>query len=277
MEPSTPTRIFTAITMLIVATLMLAACGGASSASLQTSSAQTQSSPQLQANSTPAPTALVRKADFGAWSYFAQRMGHDTIRPFGGNQINPGDIYATVNYKSDTADQVRSYVDANRSQLPKVEAMSGKVEVRITFRNYLQPDQFRNWVKTYNLSQPWSLMRAIDDPQKGNGYITMSITPTQDDPDPLPQFYMNFHLSGLKDHHPGAVFKGVYFTRGWVDAGQLAAIVSDTNVYFVDVTPNLVRMDLAANGIDGGDKADVTVEPDTPFHTMELVGLDQFK
>ncbi len=270
--------------VLLVALVATAGCDTSSPAGQQSQSAsiqptmQTGTKPTAQANPTYAAPAPLRKADFGAWRYSAQKMGTDTIQPFGGKQINPGDVFAKVNYNSDTADGVRSYVAANRNQLQKVVNAGGQAEAWITFRNYVAPNDFRAWVKAHGLSNPQSQMRAIDETKDvSNKYITMQIGPRADDPDPLPQVYMNFYTGVQADHNPQAVMKAVYFTRASVDAKELPAIASDPNVYLVDVTPDLVRMDLAANGVQNADKADVEVEPVSPMYVMEKVGLDQFK
>ncbi len=263
-------------TLLTAATLMLASCDSSQLASQRNQSANTQ--PAQQATPTYTAPTLVRKANFGTWWYFAQKMGSDTITPFGGTQIKPGDVFAKVNYKNDTATDVRAYAATNRSQLQKVVDAGGQTEAWITFRTYVSANDFRAFVKSHRLSNPQSQLRAIDETKSAdNKYITMQIGPRADDPDPLPQVYMNFYQGIQSDHNPNAIFEGIYFTRAWVDAQELAAIANDPKVYFIDITPNLVRMDLAANGIENADKVDVEVEPANPFYTMELAGLDQFK
>ncbi len=264
------------ITAMLVMTIALLACDSTNppARSAQTQPTQVQSKPQSQATPTYTTPTLVRRADFGAWSYAAQRMGNDTITPLGGKQINPGDVFAKVSYKYDTADDVRRYAEANRSGLQKVRDVGGQAEVFITFRTYVQSDQFRTFVKTYGLQEPWSAVRTITDPTVPNGYGSiMGVHPVGNDPDPLPASTIDDYLNAAG--HP--TLKGVFFTRAWVDAKELSAIASDPSVYFVDITPDLVRMDLAANGVENADKVDVEVEPNTPFHTMELAGLDLFK
>ena len=68
---------------------------------------------------------------------------------------------------------------------------------------------------------------------------------------------------------------GVSFTRAWVDSSRLPAIANDPLVYLADVTPNVVRTDLAKAGV--ADAGTTAIEVDTPFPAMEHFGLDSFK
>jgi hypothetical protein len=52
----------------------------------------------------------------------------------------------------------------------------------------------------------------------------------------------------------------VYATHAWVAAKQLTALAVDPSVYYIDLTANAVRDDLAKAGIAGADQAVV----DTP-------------
>ncbi len=279
MKTSFSIRGLLVVVAMLSTVLIAVACDSAATGNSPAMAAQTQPSPQtqtslpVQSSLNYTPPTMIRKADFGSWHYAAQRMGNDNMKPDGGKQINPGDVFAKVGYSYESADGIRNYAAANRSQLQKVVVAGGQAEVWITFHSYLAPDQFRAWVKAHGLSRPWTLMRAIN--AASNDYITMGIQPDAGEIDPLPPQTLQFSMSSATSH--GGVFKGIYFTRSWVDAKELPAFASDPNVYILDLTPSLVRMDLAAHGVQNTNQVDVEVEPNSPMWTMEHVGLDQFK
>ena len=307
-----PTIALPGLTLLTALMLLtLASCDSQTSYST-VQAAQTYPSPQPTYRSihqpgkiTPIPDQLVRTVNFGTWSYTAHKGGSGVGAVLGGIVIDYGDVYGGVAYDNRSAQGIRDYVAADRQLVPQVVAHGGLAEVLITFHSYVPLNQFRAWVKAHDLIVTVSYVNVVNNsgqqtrllvcPYSADAPLVQSDNPSLPlvycpyyagkDPqgelsekgDPLPKSeltdYLNQYNAAEKD--PTMRLVGVSFTRAWVDASQLPAIANDQLVYLADVTPDVVRIDLAKAGVAGAGTP--AIEVDTPFPAMEHFGLDSFK
>jgi len=231
----------TLVTTLII-TLLLTACGE-----------QAGSQPAVSLNQEPAQQTGRHQASFSTWSYQAEADGSQT--------------QATVQYNYHSVEALKSYVSENKKLAEQVALKGGVADVNVTFRTYLQPDQFRSWAKENNFVPMQSTLRIImSDGKRGTVWIAAKSE------DVLPQQHIDAALQSSSTKE--SVERGIYTTRGKVDATKLRGMADDPRVFLVDVTPNIVRSDLKTNNIDKADTAEVKVVD--PFWWMEDFGLGNF-
>lgn len=258
--------------LLVIIMLLLAAWLivplATSSPNTQATPATTKSYAQPLATSNPKTVQLGQRVDYGAWSYLARRAG-DTAGNYNGVQIGPNDIEVTVRFPANVANGAYNYVVANRHMLAQVSGNGGQKEVWIIFRDYITPGDFRTFAKAHSLSTTVTYMRGIDESKGQKDYIKMRITPLPGNSNPIPQTKLDEINRYDAAKSPKFTFKGVYTTRTWVGAKELPAIAADPRVFFVDVTPNIVRSDLTAAGIAGAEKANVEAGGDAIFWYIE--------
>ncbi|PZS02117.1 MAG: hypothetical protein DLM69_04340 [Candidatus Chloroheliales bacterium] len=261
-------RASTSVALLLIAIMMLGLAGcDTSSPAAQGQAAQLQPTIQPQANGSKedVPDEVVHNADFGTWNYVALKNMNGAVIYNGGKKIGPGDIYAMISYKVQTDDGVRSYMEANRKLIAQVAKQSGQAEVYIYFSPYLPVDQFRSFAQAHGLSIAQSFVRATrSDPNTPyTTFETMGFGPHQPGEliakgvDPIPQLELEGRFSQLTHDFPGLELKGVFYTRAWVNTSELPAITANAQVYYLDVTANVVRSDLAAAGIPNANNIDV--------------------
>lgn len=207
-----------------------------------------------------APAPIQAQENYGAWSYKAGQGAEG--------------LAANVHYDDSSVEALKNYAAANRELANQLTAKGGIVQVGITFRNYITPDQFRRWVGQVGLDVQESTLRAIDE---GGTRITIGIMAQNNDI--LPQDLIDTHLSGKGS--PAAArrgsykLQGVYYTGALVDARQLPQVGADPLVFLADVTPNIVRNVLTTGSMEGASQARILVV--SPFAKMEEFGLDNFR
>ncbi len=206
-------------------------------------------SPQSQAQEGPPVSSeyeTVREQDYGVWSYGATRSEFDPL-------------HANVNYRHNSVQDLKAYVEVNKALLPQVVNLGGRVDVAVTFVYPMKADWFRQWAKENKFQ--------VDSAQIDVGG-TMSISGKPDDP--LPQDNINNLMGGFFSGNGD----GVFGTYGDVAALSLAKLVAEPKVFLVDVTPAWVRNDLAQAGITEQLKEPVSVA--LPYGWMERLGLENF-
>ncbi len=245
--------------------------------------ATTQPSTQAHTDATPAGLIVVHQANFGAWRYIAVKGADNAGMSSTGVRIGPDDTSATVTFDENSLNGSRSYVDANRKLLSKVTAYGGQTDVSVVFRTYMPVADFRNFYQKYGMKPDQTRIRIIDeDPHTSKTptnevyqpYYTMSIGPTPGTADPLSETEIERNFLQLKTRFPLISLKGVFYTHALVDAKQLPAIAADPQVLFVDVTPAIVRNDLAIAGVQGADKVVVETHAYSVFWQIEHNGFD---
>ncbi len=206
------------------------------------------------------PSEEVRRANFGSWNYKAGRM-------------NDGSILATIGYDSRTLQALETYAIDNRLLANQLASLGRRAEAYVTFRTYMAPDQFRVWVNSIGAHVNYTELRfvAIDGVK---GFIGIDGVEN----DPLPQTLLEREIEFATSHGHLQTLPGVYFAYITVDAIRLPQIAADPLVYLADVTPEAVRQDLAAAGVQGAEQASVVLFPPSPFWKMENdFGLENFE
>src|SRR5207253_10164468 len=150
----------------------------------------------------------------------------------------------------------------------------GKAWVDITFRTYLEPEQFRTWASKMGLHVMRAELRTVD-AQGMSG--TLGITTPPASTDPLPQKSLDEGLLAVRKHPGLRTIRGVIYTMADVDATQLPAIAADPLVFLADVTPTYVYNKLVALGWTGVDYNRIGGIPTHPFPVIESFGLENFQ
>lgn|GEM_PF-2316581 len=201
----------------------------------------------------------VLERDYGTWSYIAGRS-------------SSAGMGASIRYDISSVAALNAYALANRALAAELVTRGGEVEVYITFRTYLAPAQFRAWVAANGATVKRSMLRTIY-PDGQLGTVGQGTHPG--DTEPLPQHRLDQALNPTpRGTRP--TLRGLYWTLITVQATQLPGIVADPLVFLADVTPNVVREDLAAAGWEGVAQAIIDVNPNSPFYMMEELGLENF-
>jgi hypothetical protein len=172
----------------------------------------------------------------------------------------------------------------------------GDVAVYVTFRNYVQAEEFNTWAKTVGLRPKHTELRIVinDAPKRlptniprPNGKLSdsgIAIDARPDDTEPLPKARIDEQLDRMRVDYDISEVKGVYFTDAIIKAQDLSKVADDPPVFLADVTRNVVREKLVAEGIAGADKVEVRVvakggaiNGPSPFDQMERIfGLNRF-
>ncbi|PZS00588.1 MAG: hypothetical protein DLM69_06295 [Candidatus Chloroheliales bacterium] len=197
----------------------------------------------------PISGQVIRKASFGAWSYIA-KLGVVNVPDTDNTPVSPGQIYVRVDHDWNSATGAQDYINANKKMLPQIAAQSGLVEVSIVFNTYIPTAQFLTFAQSHKLKVLSSYLRAIDQTAKPvyAPYYTLHIKASETDP--LPQAIIDSKLSAANNSPQKQVsLKGVYCSHVLVDAKELTAIAAEPSVYYVDVTAEAARNDLAQAGI----------------------------
>jgi hypothetical protein len=201
----------------------------------------------------------VQERNYGVWRYKAGRHSD-----FG--------IAVNIHYDLSSVAALRNYAAANQALATQLASGGGQAEVYVTFRTYIAPEQFRAWVRAKGVTVVRSMLRSIE-PNGNLGTVGQGTHPG--DTEPLPQDRLDEALvRGPRD--PSATLRGLYFTIITVQASRLPEIAADPLVFIADVTPNVVRNELAAAGWEGVDQATIGVFPNSPFYMMEEFGLENF-
>lgn len=215
---------------------------------------------------------LVHQADFGAWSYSAIKEATPTEHSAEGALLATNQPYAQVRFNDGSSVAgIEKYIDANKQLVGSMSQRSGQVETWVVFKDYVPADQFRAFAGKYGLKTGISYLRAIDENPNPlyAPYYKLQVVPTDGASDPLPHAQVDSAFSQVQANVPQLTMKGVYATHAWVDARNLPALAADPSVYYVDLTANAVRDDLAKAGIAGADQAVVETPAALLFALVE--------
>lgn len=229
--------------------------------------------PTAQVTPGTMPAGQVASGDFGVWQYTAFVEPANGGGTSNGVTIRPGDVIASVHCAINTRSSIDAYVASNKQLLPQVVQESGLVEVWVIFSQYQSVDNFRAWVKKHNLKVRDTHLRGID----GDVYKDMPIRSPEGTSDPLPNSRMKVIDDYNAHNYPTMINKGVYAVRTWADSKELSSIAAETFVYFVDVTPSIVQMDLANKGVEGARQADVQTCGADVSYVVETGSYDKSK
>jgi hypothetical protein len=217
----------------------------------QAAQPQTKSQKQMERN-------------YGSWRYIAGIVedGQD------------GHIEAIIHYNNRSIEGLRTYAQTNRELADELASKGGEATLYITFRTYLEPDQFRTWATEMGLQVERSELRVVD----GNGQPgTLSVGGGDKNQGPLPEARMNESLERIDSAAGVESIKGVMFTQATVEAGKLAEISKDPLVFLADVTINIVSNELASAGWPQVEETVFNISPTHAFPKMERFGLENFK
>jgi hypothetical protein len=200
---------------------------------------------------------IVYEANFGAWRYVARR----------GN----ANLEARVYYDHLTVAGLRAFAAVNRALAHQLVNSSGNVQVELTFKNYVAPDDFRAWARTVGAHVDYVTLRVM---QADGLRATISIKAQTNDV--LPQASLDEELAAARMAGGGApTLRGVFHASTRVNPGQLLAITTNPLVFLPDVTPDFIRGDLLRAGIPSAAQTIVRVAP--PIWEMEDLGLENFR
>jgi hypothetical protein len=238
-----------------------------SAASIQPTQSGDSSTPSLYQG-----RQLVHEADFGAWKYSAW-IGKAGEGGWDDVVVAPGQIYATVLYSNTSDIATKAYIEANRKALPQVAAAGGEDEIYVVFNDYIPVVQFRSWAEAHKLRTGMSWLRAIAEAESPKHYIMIQANQHPDGKTIISDADVAEHMRITLQMNPSAVLKGVFATHAWVSSDELAKIAADPTVFYVDVTPNLVRHDLVAAHIASGAQSAVITAAPFIFRVVEKIDM----
>ncbi len=207
---------------------------------------------QLLVTETPSqPTPVtVFEHDYGAWHVTAQRDSR---------------LSASVTFDGSSTGGLQAYAQANRVLANQLAGSNGQVEIAITFRSLLQPEQYRYWVASHGMTVAVTGLRTHITEWNDRGGL--GVRPRAGEV--LPEASLNL---------PNATVQGVLGANGQVPASELPAIAADPLVFIPDVTTTIVRQDLVAAGLPVNEVANASVHQlGSPFWFMENLGLSNFE
>lgn len=197
---------------------------------------------------TPTPTTEVLLArDFETWCYQIVRI--------------QGYLLSDVSYDRSTIAALEAFAATNRELAEELAREGGRQYLFAYFREPLEPDEFRAWVRANNVWAEGVMGDCYDCPTGGLGWRMAS----RDEP---------YYDSGPDDTHQVVV--GMW---GSVDAASLPRVVSSPPVFIGDVTSNILQRDLQASGLSG-DASSLEKVPYLemmPILPMRELGLQRFE
>lgn len=219
----------------------------------------------------PIGSTDLHSAKFAGWGYYAVAGVSQIIHTADGTAIEPKRPYAQVSFDNSSIATIQQYIDANKQMVTPMSQRSGQVEAWIVFKDYVPADQFRSFAQAYKLTAGVSYLRAIDENPNPlyAPYYKLQIVPPDGKATPLPQATVDSAFNKLHADVPQLSLKGVYATHAWLDAKDLPALAADPSVYYVDLTANAVRDDLAKAGVAGAAQAVVETPAQMLFALVE--------
>jgi hypothetical protein len=214
---------------------------------------QTEQTPGEQTKSIGGTEQGWRK-DFGAWSYYIADREDGWLR-------------AMVTFDHNSVKGIRDFADANRVLANQLADSTDQVEVEVTFRELMTPEEHRAWATAAGITYFDNVHMMADDPLSGSAEMVVRVGSPQ--PPPQTRYDEEKAAHNLNDR-----IQGIDSFRGKVDASRLPAIAADPKVFVADVTMNVVRNDLRAAGIT--DRADIHNSV-VVFYFMKQLGLENFK
>lgn len=205
----------------------------------------------------PQRPQVVRTGDFGSWKYTAVREA-------------TGELSASVQYDNLSVAGLRTHAATNQALIRQIVQTGGRADVQVTFRSPVTADDFRSWAAATGLRVNGVSLRTVD--QRGQR-STLFINPQ--DGDPLPQAFIDGQLAEASRKVGPLTVQGVIMMHGQLEATRLPAIATDTRVFLADVTPTIVRRELAAAGIAGTEQMSINLP--VTFWQLENLGLEQFR
>lgn len=194
---------------------------------------------------------VLRGRDMGAWSYVVSR-GSDGTGTY---------VAAAVRYDTSSVSSLQAYAAANRVLAGQLAITEGEVEVLVTFRSYVLPDQFRAWVARKGLTVQTTGLRILDASGRRTG---LGVSARQNDV--LPESDLGW--PGDPDT------EGVIETRGTIPTNRLLDLATDPLVFIPDVTPAVIRQEMSGIVSDPGE---ISVSVGGAFWAMEDFGLQNFR
>lgn len=198
----------------------------------------------------PTPDVL-READLGTWRYVVSRGSDDT-----GTYVA-----ASLHHDTSSVTSLQAFAAANRVLASQLATTSGEVEIMITFRSYVSPEQYRTWVAQRGLIVETTGLRILS----ASGYRTgLAVTARPNDVLPESDF--------VWPNDPTT--EGVIEARGTISTNRLLDLVNDPLVFIPDVTQTIVRRDIV--GIVPDPNA-ISMSLNGSFWQMEDLGLQNFR
>ena len=231
------------------------------------------------------PPEEVGQGDFGTWSYKAY-MRYE----YNSNYKLTGRIYTDISRDTSTVEKLHAYAKANQVLADQLATKGGTARAYITFRTFVEPDQFNSWVKAHGFRVEIISARRteVTGGQTIDGTITTTAGPNGENPldpetvkrilEPGGRIDNNGVLTGVGEGETKTIVRGVVYTTVIVDAKQLPSLAADPLVFVSDVTSNVVLNELIAAGVPDAKFAE-TSEGISPFFSdMEhKFGLDKFQ
>lgn len=169
---------------------------------------------------------------------------------------------AVVVYTTTSISALQSYAASSRALASQLAGQGGQIEVVVTFRSYVSPEQYRSWVAAKGLTPLLTSVRFVD----ANGLRgATGIAPKDGDVLPL----------GAQSTPASSAISGVMAVRGTIAAAQLMQLANDPLVFIPDCTTTKVRHDLTQDNVPGAEQT--TVQLGSPFWDMEDFGLSNFQ
>ncbi|HKP52004.1 MAG TPA: hypothetical protein VJ183_05055 [Chloroflexia bacterium] len=200
----------------------------------------------LPGGQTPDAHGVVFSRDYRLWSYVATR--------------GTSGLSVIVSYIHGTEDDLQDFVALNNQRAGALALAGGVVDVLVTFRSLMEPDEFREWVPARGLDARLVSLRLQ---AAGGARGTLTVAAQKDNP--LPEDSLRSGAGSL----PPAL--GVYSVRGFIPAERLPDLTSNPAVFVADVTLTLARLELLDANIPGA--KDAAVNAESPFSELEELGM----
>lgn len=215
--------------------------------------------PSIQPTHTQAPRIVptpevLRARDMGTWRYVVSRGRDDLGRTY---------VAASIHHDTSSVATLQAFAAVNRVLAAQLATTSGQVEVLVTFRSYVSPEQYRTWVAQRGLAVDTTDLRVLEASGRRAG---LGVTARPDDV--LPE-------SSLHGSSPdNSTIVGVNGARGTIPTNRLLELASDPLVFIPDVTPAIVRQEMV--GIVS-DPNQIYMSLEGQFWQMEDFGLENFR
>lgn len=203
------------------------------------------------------PTGLLRKQDYGAWSYEATR-------------IEGGELRVDIKTNTATVAGVKAFADANKLLAERLSGRgSREVAVRVIFKEPMRVDAYRKWAAASGITFFSNI--AIRASTTGDATFDFSVAPGSGNP--YPQELIDKLMKNGNDEPvtPSAVL----LLDGKIPANRLPSLANDPNVFIVDVTRGFIELDLDDAGIDGAFFAYMPAV--RLYDAMQTLGLVNFR
>lgn len=208
--------------------------------------------PTIEAEPTGQLPYIIKTGTYATWNYTA-------------TWVADGAYVMETTYDMSSVGSIKAFAAENRQLAATLMEPGESVQVKVTFRRAIAPEEYRSWAQQTGFVPSMGVLRYLDMANTRGG---AGFAPEGDDV--IPEAYIR-----PERFQPGGRLQGVFIALGTITTDRLRDLVGHKDVFLADVTPAIVRNEIAQ--MVGNSEFSLEPAIDSPFWFMENYGLENFQ